>query len=115
MLASRSANDSNFVAIPKSSFSCRIGRSGSNFGFTNSMTVADDSHSKWILQPTRTVSILFAVANSREEISEQWKIERVPFRMILHADCVGMRLQSCLLDSSVSRSPRLDFDSIGHF
>src|SRR5271155_1666757 len=102
MLPSQSANDLNFVAIPKSSFSCRIGRSGSNFGFTSSMTVANDSHSKWILQPTRTVSILFAVANSREEISEQWKIERVAFRMILHADCVGMRPQTRLLDYSVT-------------
>src|ERR1700691_5049534 len=103
MLAARSANDSNFVAIPKSSFSSRIGRSGSNFGFTNSMTVADVSHSKWILQPTRNGSSLFAGAKSREEISEEWKIERVAFRMILHADCVGMRLQSCLLDYSVTR------------
>src|SRR5260370_38185747 len=98
MLPSVSVNDSDLEAIPKSSFSCRIGRSESNRGLTNSITVAEDSHSKWIVQPTRTVSILSAVADAIEEIGEQWEIERVALGMILHSDNIRIRPQSRMLD-----------------
>src|SRR5260370_3730051 len=57
MLPSVSAKDSDFEARPKSRDSCRMGWSESSRALTNSTAVADDSHSKSILQPTRTVSI----------------------------------------------------------
>src|SRR5580704_9259559 len=54
---------------------------------------------------------LSRIANSVKKICKQGRIKPMSFRMILHAEYERMRLQSCLLDDSVTRGPGLYFDS----
>src|SRR5208282_1554285 len=54
-----------------------------------------------------------ALADSIEEIGEQWKIKRSSFRMLLHPDGIRVRADSCLFDYSVARGPGLDLNSVG--